>query len=66
VDQYLEGNDEDYVIVGFMLLLGHRVDKHKKTSLRKVRIGGYCNQKQDRSAVSRDISLKYFYTYRPI
>jgi len=49
-----------------MRLLGHRVDKHKKTSLRKVRIGGHWSQKQDRSAVSGDNSLKYIYISRPM
>jgi len=46
------------VIVGFMRLLGHSVDKHMKSSLRKVRMGGHCSQKRNRSAVLRDIALK--------
>jgi len=66
VCQDLEGNDYDYVNVGFLSLLGHRVYKHMKPSLRKVILGGHCCQKQNRSAVSRDISLKYFYISRPM
>jgi len=50
--------------VGFVRLLGHRVGKHMKTSLKQVRLGRHWNQKQNRSAVTRDISLKYIYISR--
>jgi hypothetical protein len=43
-----------------MRLLGNRVDMHMETSLRKVRLGGHSSQKQNRSAILRDISLNMY------